>query len=73
MKILNKAYKLGDPYFIHQGYRFIAYDYLFLNDTVLAMDSFKKSENYAKLAKNDTATALTYMDLANVYSTNKDY
>ncbi len=73
MKILNKAYKFGDPYFIHQGYRFIAYDYLFLNDTVLAMDSFKKSENYAKLAKNDTATALTYMDLANVYSTNKDY
>ena len=37
------------------------------------MDSFKKSENYAKLSKNDTATAVTYMDLANVYSTNEDY
>ena len=73
IKILNKAYKLKNPYFIHQGYRFLAYDYLFLNDTILAMDSFKKSENYAKLSENDTATAVTYMDLANVYSTTKNY
>ncbi len=73
IKILNIAFKSGNNYFIHQGYRYIAYDYLFLNDTVLAMDSFKKAENYAKLSKNDTATALTYMDLANVYSTNQDY
>ena len=73
IKILTEAYKLEDPYFIHQGYRYLAYDYLFLNDTVLAMDSFKKSENYAKLSKNDTATAVTYMDLGNVYSTYQDY
>ena len=73
IKILNEAYKLEDPYFIHQGYRYLAYDYLFLNDTILAMDSFKKSENYAKLSKNDTATAVTYMDLGNVYSTYQDY
>jgi len=73
IKILNKAYKLEDPYFIHQGYRYLAYDYLFLNDTILAMDSFKKSENYAKLSKNDTATAVTYMDLGNVYSTYQNH
>ncbi len=73
MKILNIAYKLENPYYIHQGYRYLAYDYLILNDTILAMDSFKKAENYAKLSKNDTATAVTYMDLANVYSTNKNY
>lgn len=71
--ILNKAFKLKNPYFIHQGYRYLAYDYLYLNDTILAMDSFKKSENYAKLAKNDTATALTYMDLANVFAAKENY
>lgn len=73
IKILNKAFKLENPYYIHQGYRYLAYDYLFLNDTILAMDSFKKSENYAKLSKNDTATAVTYMDLGNVYTTYQDY
>ncbi len=73
IKILNKAYKHQDPYYIHQGYRYLAYDYLLLNDTILAMDSFKKSENYAKLSKNDTATAVTYMDLGNVYSTYQEY
>ncbi|PHS67430.1 MAG: hybrid sensor histidine kinase/response regulator [Flavobacterium sp.] len=73
MKILPLSFKIGDNYFIHQAYRYLAYDYLFLNDTILAMDSFKKSESYAKLSKNDTATAVTYMDLGNVYSTQEDY
>lgn len=49
IKILNEAYKLEDPYFIHQGYRYLAYDYLFLNNTILVMDSFKKSENYKNI------------------------
>jgi len=73
MKILPLSFKIGDNYFIHQAYRYLAYDYLFLNDTILAMDSFKKSESYAKLSKNDTATAVTYMDLGNIYSTHEDY
>ena len=73
IKILNKAYDLEDPYYIHQGYRYLAYDYLILNDTILAMESFKKSENYAKLSKNDTATAVTYMDLGNVHATYQEY
>ncbi|MCF6307629.1 MAG: response regulator [Flavobacteriaceae bacterium] len=73
LQILSLAFKIGDNYCIHQGYRYLAYDYLFLNDTILAMDSFKKSESYAKLSKNDTATAVTYMDLGNVYSTQEDY
>lgn len=73
LDILNLAFKYGDPYYIHQSYRYLAYDYLYVKDTILAMDSFKKSENYAKLAKNDTATAVTYMDLANVYSTSRNY
>ena len=73
IKILPIAFKTKNPYYIHQAYRYLAYDYLFLNDTILAMDSFKKSESYAKLSKNDTATAVTYMDLGNVFSTNQDY
>ena len=73
VEILNTAFEIGKPYFIHQGYRYLAYDYLYLNDTILAMDSFKKSEKYAKLSKNDTATAVTYMDFANIYSTYKEY
>jgi len=73
MDILKKSFQIGDPYYIHQSYRYLAYDYLFLKDTLLAMESFKKSENFAKQSKNDTATAVTYMDLANVYSTYEDY
>ncbi len=73
LQILSLAFKMEDNYNIHQGYRYLAYDYLLLKDTILAMDSFKKSESYAKLSKNDTATAVTYMDLGNIYSTQGDY
>jgi len=73
LDILQIATRLSDNYKIHQAYRFLAYDYLFSNDTILAMDSFKKSESFAKLSKNDTATAVTYMDLANVFSTYQNY
>ncbi|NND88476.1 MAG: response regulator [Flavobacteriaceae bacterium] len=68
IKILNLAFEKDDPYLIHKGYRFLGYDYLALNDTIEARDSFLKSERYAKLSKNDTAKAVTYMDLANLYS-----
>ena len=73
MQILQKATTINNPYFIHQAYRYLAYDYLVLNDTILAMKNFEKSEKYAKLSKNDTATAVTYMDLANIYATKENY
>ena len=66
--ILNKALELNDPKYIHQGYRFLGYDYLVLKDTALAKESFEKSKAYAKISKNDTAIAQTNMDLANLYS-----
>lgn len=69
IQILNMGLKINDPHYIHQGYRLIAYDYLVLNDTVLAKDNFKKAEKYANLLKNDTAIAKNSMDLANLYST----
>lgn len=71
--ILKMAFELNDPYYLHQGYRSLAYDYLVLNDTINAITNMKKSEHYAGLSKNDTATAVTFMDLANIYSTNQNY
>lgn len=68
MKILEAGRRLKNPYYIHQGYRFLGYDYLSLNDTLMARENFEKSQKYAILSKNDTATAVTYMDLANFYS-----
>lgn len=68
MKILEVGQRLKNPYYIHQGYRYLGYDYMSLSDTLMAKENFEKSEKYAKLSKNDTATAVTYMDLANFYS-----
>ncbi len=68
VKILNKAFELNDPTLIHKGYRFLGYDFMALEDLQMAKDNFKKSESYAIESKNDTAIAITYMDLANLYS-----
>lgn len=72
--ILKEAIQTKDPYLIHLGYRNVAYDYLAITDTVLAQETFIKSQRFAQRSKNDTAIALTDMDLANVYSIiGKDY
>lgn len=70
--ILELAFEINDPYLIHKGYRNMGYDYLSLGDTVLAQESFRKSAVHAKISKNDTAKAVNYMDLANIYSIQKD-
>lgn len=72
IELLGRAFEVEDPYYIHYGYRHMAYDYMALEDTLLARENFEKSERYAKLSKNDTAIALTYMDLANFYSGAKE-
>ncbi len=68
VKILNKAFELSDPALIHKGYRFLGYDFMALDDLKMARENFEKSEKYAIQSKNDTAIAITYMDLANLYS-----
>jgi two-component system, sensor histidine kinase len=68
VKILNKAFELNDPNLIHKGYRFLGYDFMALDELQMAKDNFEKSERYAIESKNDTAIAVTYMDLANLYS-----
>ncbi|RDK88204.1 response regulator [Marinirhabdus gelatinilytica] len=72
VKILNKAFELGDANLIHKGYRFLGYDFLALEDIEMAKENFLKSERYATESKNDTAIAITYMDLANLYSFEED-
>lgn len=71
IELLKKALAENDHYNIHRGYRHLGYDYLAMNDTVLAEESFEKSQRFARLSLNDTATAVTYMDMANLYSTLK--
>ena len=41
IELLKKGLKFKDNYYIHQGYRNLGYDYLELNDTVQAKESFK--------------------------------
>ena len=67
--LLQHATVIEEPYLLHLAYRNLAYDYLAITDTVMAQDSFIKSQKFAQEAKNDTAIALTYMDLANMYAT----
>ncbi|AVI50791.1 hybrid sensor histidine kinase/response regulator [Pukyongia salina] len=69
ISLLKIALKLNDPFYKHQGYRLLAYDYLAMNDTLMARENFSKSILFAKEAENDTATAHMYMDMANIYST----
>lgn len=69
ISLLKIALKLDEPFYKHQGYRLLAYDYLAMNDTLMARENFSKSIRFAKEAENDTATAHMYMDLANIYST----
>ena len=66
--ILTLALEIDDSRYIYKGYRNLGYDYLALGNTLLARENFEKSEKHARLSKNDTATAVTYMDLANIYS-----
>ena len=72
VQIVDKAIELGDPALIHKGYRFLGYDYMALEDLDAAQENFVKSERYAIESKNDTAIAITYMDLANLYSFHED-
>lgn len=69
IELLKLALKLDDPYFKHQSYRLLAYDYLAMSDTVMARENFSKSIRFANESENDTAVAHMYMDLANIYST----
>lgn len=67
-EILKLAFDINKPHQINKGYRNLAYDYLVLGDTLLAKESFEKSMKHANLSEDEAVKALTYMDLANIYS-----
>jgi signal transduction histidine kinase/ActR/RegA family two-component response regulator len=69
IELLKTALKIDEPYYKYMGYRFLAYDYLALNDTIQARENFVKSQHNAQLADIDSITAFSYMDQANLYST----
>jgi signal transduction histidine kinase/ActR/RegA family two-component response regulator len=69
--VLNKAFKSKNPIAIHEGYHLLGYDYLAIKDTILARESFEKSEKFARQSNNQAALALSYNDLANFYSEGK--
>lgn len=71
INFLIKAFASENPYFIHQGYRMLGHNYRAMNDTVLARESYEKSEKFARRSKNDRAAAIASMDLASIYSTNR--
>lgn len=68
-ELLKVALKINEPYYLHQGYRLLAYDYLELEDIEAARDNFVKSESFALESEDEVAIAQMYMDLANLYST----
>ena len=67
-KLLKLAFELDKPFYIYNGYRNLAYDYIAIGDTILAKENFVKSEKQAQLSKNKKVTAQSYMDLANFYT-----
>ena len=68
IELLKNALLTNKTNYIHKGYRHLGYDYMALNDSILALESFNKAEKFAAVSQNDAAIALTYMDLANINS-----
>ncbi len=68
IELLKNALITNKKDYIYKGYRHLGYDYMALNDSILALESFRKAEKFAKLSRNNTDLALTYMDLANINS-----
>jgi signal transduction histidine kinase/ActR/RegA family two-component response regulator len=67
-KLLKLALELNKPFYLYNGYRNLAYDYIAIGDTTLAKENFVKSEKQALLSKNEKVEAQSYMDLANFYT-----
>ncbi|TVZ53068.1 response regulator [Dokdonia sp. Hel_I_53] len=72
IKIIKAAEKINDTGNLLNGYRYLGYDYLMLNDTIRARDSFEKAQSLANLINDTQTLGLSYMDLANLYGSSKD-
>lgn len=68
IKLLKLAKKTNNPRHINKAYRFLAYDFLVLNDTLLARENFENAKKYAEIFNDDSTLGLSFMDLANYHS-----
>lgn len=72
LKTIKLAEQYNDYEVAHQSYSYLGYDYLILEDTVRALESFKKSHFYARKTKDPILLADAYTDYAQVYAHNND-
>lgn len=68
IQAIEKAKKTNNTTLLSKAYRYVAYDYLIIDDTALAKSNFEKAKNYAVLSNNNTRQGESYMDLGNFYS-----
>jgi signal transduction histidine kinase/ActR/RegA family two-component response regulator len=68
IKLLELAKQIGEPKYLNKAYRFLGYDFLVINDKLLARQNFEDAKKYAEILNDDVAIGLSYMDLANYYS-----
>ena len=67
VKIIEEAKKINDTSYLQSGFRYLGYDYLVLQDTIQARESFERSQEYASLSQDSSGLGMSYMDLANLY------
>lgn len=68
IEVINKATEINNSKLISKGYRYLAYDYLSINDTLLARQNFEKSKKFAERTNNKKRLGESFMDLGNFYS-----
>jgi len=65
---IQLAEQYNDFYAAHASYSYLGYDYLILEDTLKALESFKKSHYYARKASDPLLIANSYTDFAAIYA-----
>ncbi|EDM44336.1 hypothetical protein SCB49_04885 [unidentified eubacterium SCB49] len=68
IKVLELAKKLNDPSYIRNAHRALGYDFMIVNDSILAKENFENAKIYAKKLNDNLAIGQSYMDLANFHS-----
>ncbi len=65
---IRLAEQYNDYAVAHNSYSYLGYDYLILEDTVRALESFKKSHYYARKTRDPILIANAYTDFAQLYA-----
>ncbi|BAO54449.1 sensory box histidine kinase/response regulator [Nonlabens marinus S1-08] len=65
---IKLAEQYGDYDVAHNSYSYLGYDYLVLEDTLRALESFEKSHYYARKTRDPILIANAYTDFAQLYA-----